>query len=143
MEVVSTSNLVSSETEKITTGYNFQHDYVMRGQQIGSYAYMQTWSYSWNLFHDVKKHPKKHIHIKQQNQKQPAISQKKNFVLFWKNIIHQGKHIVHLTIRYHLFLEFWLVNTVFFCWMTSTPCCNLPRNCTPVKYKKKRRTFVI
>ena len=35
MEVVSTSNLVSSETEKITTAYNFQHDYAMRGQ-IGS-----------------------------------------------------------------------------------------------------------
>ena len=39
MEVVSTSNLVSSETEKITP-YNFQHDYAMRSQ-IGSYAYMQ------------------------------------------------------------------------------------------------------
>ena len=71
MEVVSTSNLVSSENEKITTAYNFQHDYAMRGQ-IGSYTYLQTWSYSWNLFHDsrnVKRHPKKHIHIKQ-----PAIS---------------------------------------------------------------------
>ena len=40
MEVVSTSNLVSSETEKITTAYNFQHDYAMR-DQIGSYAYIQ------------------------------------------------------------------------------------------------------
>ena len=40
MEVVSTSNLVSSETEKITTASNFQHDYAMRGQ-IGSYAYIQ------------------------------------------------------------------------------------------------------
>ena len=39
MEVASTSNLVSSVTEKITP-YNFQHDYAMRGQ-IGSYAYIQ------------------------------------------------------------------------------------------------------
>ena len=76
MEVVSISNLVSSETEKITTVYNFQHDYDMKGQ-IGSYACIQIWSYSWKLFHDsrnVKKHPKKHIHIKQQNENQPAIS---------------------------------------------------------------------
>ena len=75
MEVVSTSNLVSSETEKTTRACNFQHDYVMRGQ-IGNYAYMQIWSYSWKLFHDsrnVKKHPKKHIYTKQQNQNQPAI----------------------------------------------------------------------
>ena len=72
MEVVSTLNLVSSETEKITTAYNFQHDYAMRGQ-IWIYAYIQIWSYSSKLFHDsrnVKKHPKKHIHIKQQNQNQ-------------------------------------------------------------------------
>ena len=49
MEVVSTSNLVSSENGKITTACNFQtmamnssfipHD-LMRGQ-IGRYAYMQ------------------------------------------------------------------------------------------------------
>ena len=49
MEVVSTSNLVSSEAEKITTTCNFQtmninsfamsHD-LMRGQ-IESYGYMQ------------------------------------------------------------------------------------------------------
>ena len=32
MEVVSTSNLVSSETEKTTTACYFQYDYVMRGQ---------------------------------------------------------------------------------------------------------------
>ena len=32
MEVVSTWNLVSSETETTTTAYNFQHDYAMRGQ---------------------------------------------------------------------------------------------------------------
>ena len=66
MEVVSTSNLVSSETEKITTACNFQHDYVMRGQ-IKSYAYMKK------LFHDshnVKKYPKNHIYRKQQNQNQ-------------------------------------------------------------------------
>ena len=54
MEVVSTSNLVSSENEKTTTACNFQtmamnsfvmaHD-LMRGQ-IRSYAYMQEWSYS-------------------------------------------------------------------------------------------------
>ena len=43
-------------------------------RQIGSYGYMQIWSYSWKLFHDsrnVKKHPKKHIYTKQQNQNQP------------------------------------------------------------------------
>ena len=40
MEVVLTSNLISTETEKTTTAYNFQHDYIMRGQ-IGSYAYIQ------------------------------------------------------------------------------------------------------
>ena len=40
MKVVSISNLVSSETEKITTTYNFQHDYAMKGQ-IGSYACIQ------------------------------------------------------------------------------------------------------
>ena len=40
MEVVSTSNLVSSETQKTTTACNFQHDYDMRGQ-LGSYAYIQ------------------------------------------------------------------------------------------------------
>ena len=40
MEVVSTSNLLSSETVKATTACNFLHDYVMRGQ-IGSYACMQ------------------------------------------------------------------------------------------------------
>ena len=65
MEVVSTSNLVSSETEKVITACNFQHDHTMRGQ-IGSYAYMQIWSYSWKLFHDsrnVKKTPQEtHIH---------------------------------------------------------------------------------
>ena len=44
MEVVSTSNLVSSETAEITP-YNFQHDYAMKGQ-IGSYAYIQIRSYS-------------------------------------------------------------------------------------------------
>ena len=31
MEVVSTLNLVSSETEKTTAACNFQHDYTMRG----------------------------------------------------------------------------------------------------------------
>ena len=41
MEVVSTSNLVSSETEKTTAAFNFHHDYAMTGQ-IGSYAYIQT-----------------------------------------------------------------------------------------------------
>ena len=53
MEVVSTSNLVSSENKKTTTACNFQimaiKSYViphnlMRCQRI--YAYMQTWSYS-------------------------------------------------------------------------------------------------
>ena len=32
MGLVSTSNLVSSETEKTTTACNFQHGYVIRGQ---------------------------------------------------------------------------------------------------------------
>ena len=40
MEVVSTSTLVSSETEKTTTACNFQHDYAMKGK-VGSYAYIQ------------------------------------------------------------------------------------------------------
>ena len=52
MEVVSTLNLVSSETEKITTACNFQtmdincfvmsheYKYLTKGQ-IGSFAYMQ------------------------------------------------------------------------------------------------------
>ena len=74
MEVVSTSNLVSSENEKIAP-YNFQHDYALK-DQIGSCEYIQIWSYPWKLFNDsrnVKKHPKKLIHIKQQNQNQPAI----------------------------------------------------------------------
>ena len=31
MEVVSASNLVSSETKKTTTACNFQHDYATRG----------------------------------------------------------------------------------------------------------------
>ena len=43
MEAVSTSNLVSSETKKITTAYNFQRDYAMSGQ-IGSYTYIQFFS---------------------------------------------------------------------------------------------------
>ena len=33
MKVVSTSTLVSSETEKIITACNFQHDYAMKGQE--------------------------------------------------------------------------------------------------------------
>ena len=54
MEEVSTSNLVSSENEKKKTACNFQtmtinsfvipHD-LIRGQ-MGTYAYMQTSSYS-------------------------------------------------------------------------------------------------
>ena len=40
MEVVSTSNLVTSETEKTTIACNFQHDYAMTGQ-LGSYAFIQ------------------------------------------------------------------------------------------------------
>ena len=40
MEVVSNSNLVSSETEETTTACNFKHHYGMRGK-IGSYAYIQ------------------------------------------------------------------------------------------------------
>ena len=38
MEVVSNSNLVSSETEKITTTCDFQNDFVMK---LRSYAYIQ------------------------------------------------------------------------------------------------------
>ena len=37
MEVVPTSNLVSSEAEETTTVCNFQRDYAMRGQ-MASYA---------------------------------------------------------------------------------------------------------
>ena len=54
MEVVSTSDLVSLENEKMTAACNFQtmainssvmpHD-LMR-DQIGSYAYMEIWSWS-------------------------------------------------------------------------------------------------
>ena len=54
MKVVSTSRLISLENKKITTARNFQnanmnssvmpHD-LMRGQ-IGSYAYVQMWSFS-------------------------------------------------------------------------------------------------
>ena len=40
MEVVSTSNLVSPETEKTATACNFKYDYGM-SSQIGSYAYIQ------------------------------------------------------------------------------------------------------
>ena len=68
MELVSTSNLVSSETEKTTTACNFQLDYAMRGQYEYESKNIQIWSYS--QFHDsrnVKKHPKKHIYTKQQN----------------------------------------------------------------------------
>ena len=32
MEVVSASNLVSSENDKTTTTCNFQHDYAIKGQ---------------------------------------------------------------------------------------------------------------
>ena len=54
MEVVSTLNVVSSEKEKTTTACNFQamamNSFVMEldlmRDQIGSYAYRQTWSYS-------------------------------------------------------------------------------------------------
>ena len=40
MEVLSTSNLVSSKTRKTTTACNFKHDYDMRGQ-IESYTYIE------------------------------------------------------------------------------------------------------
>ena len=40
MEIVSTSNLVSSKTKKTTAACNFQHDYAMRGQ-VGSYVYIK------------------------------------------------------------------------------------------------------
>ena len=53
IKIVSTSNIVSSENEKTTTACSFQtmamnsfvipHE-LMRGQ-MGSYAYMQMWSY--------------------------------------------------------------------------------------------------
>ena len=89
MELVSTSNLVSSETEKTTTACNFQLDYAMRGQYEYESNNIQIWSYS--QFHDsrnVKKHPKKHIYTKQQ--KNPT-SNKLKFALFWKCIIHHSK----------------------------------------------------
>ena len=28
---------------------------------------------------------------------------------------------------------------LIFCWLTSPMCCNLPRKCTPVKYKKRQK----
>ena len=28
---------------------------------------------------------------------------------------------------------------LIFCWLTSPPCCNSPRKCTPVKYKKRQK----
>ena len=37
----------------------------------------------------------------------------------------------------YLFFEFWLVDIWFFCWLTSSTCCNLTWKCTPVKYKKR------
>ena len=46
MEVVSTSNLVSSETEKTTIACNFQHDYTMRDQYEYEAKNIQIWSYS-------------------------------------------------------------------------------------------------
>ena len=53
MKTVSTSNLVSSETKKTTTACNFQamakNSFVMQNDlmrdQMGSFAYMQIWSY--------------------------------------------------------------------------------------------------
>ena len=30
-------------------------------------------------------------------------------------------------------------STLIFCWLTSPPCCNSPRKCTPVKYMKKQK----
>ena len=75
MEVVSTSNLVSSDAKKATITCNFQtmninpfvmpHD--LRRDQIGKYGYMQILSYS--SFHDgrtVKECPKKHKYKKTQ-----------------------------------------------------------------------------
>ena len=53
--------------------------------------------------------------------------------------VFSGCLIVRLTIWHHLFLEFWLVNTWFFCSVTSPECCNPPRKCTPVKYKKRQK----
>ena len=53
MEVLSTSNLVSSETKKTTTACDFEYDYVMRGQ-IRSYVYFmiaETWKGTpWNTY---------------------------------------------------------------------------------------------
>ena len=102
MEVVSTSNLVSSETKKTTTACNFQtiamnsfvvpHD-LMRGQ-IGwkrdrgldmHICKYEGFVVSW--WQNCEKHPKKYIYRKQQNQNPPAISWKKKFGLLWKYII--------------------------------------------------------
>ena len=81
MEVVSTSNLVALETEKTTTACNFQ-------TMARNFCYVTWFDERSNRklckreifdlqFHDgriVKKHPKKHIYTKQQNQNWPAIS---------------------------------------------------------------------
>ena len=106
MEVVSILNLVSRTTKKqqqlviskLSSWNFFMPDDLMR-DQIGSYAYMQIWSYSY--FHDsrtCKMYPKKHMYTNQQNQNQPAISWKKKLFCFenayffaiiwseWKNV---------------------------------------------------------
>ena len=60
----------------------------------------------------------------------------------WCLIVRRTIYTVPLTIRHHLFLEFWLVDTWFFCWLTSPPCCNAPRKCMPFKsarYMKRQK----
>ena len=46
---------------------------------------------------------------------------------------------VPLAIWHHLFLEFWLVDTWFFCPPTGSTCCSLPRKCTPLNYKARQK----
>ena len=97
MEVVSILNLVSRTTKKQQqlvisklSSWNFFMPNDLMRDQIGSYAYMQIWSYSY--FHDsrtCKMYPKKHIYTNQQNQNQPAISWKKKLFCFENAIFLQ------------------------------------------------------
>ena len=60
---------------------------------------------------------------------------------FWSlpQKLYWHSHIVRLTMKNHIFLEFWFVDTWFLCRLTSPPCRNLPQKCTPVKFKKRQK----
>ena len=73
MEVVPTSNLVSSETEKPATACNFQHDYTMI-VQIESYAYYKYEPICSFLIAETFKSALRNTYTKQLNQNRPAKS---------------------------------------------------------------------